>query len=412
MALLPGGSAWTFSPGQNKRKENYFRREMWENLSPLNSTEYYEKLKETFSRILPRYFRGKERIAVSLTGGVDTRMIMAWLQRQPGDLPCYTFGGMLRDCTDVKIARQVAKICQQPHHVITVGHEFLANFPSLAEKTVYITDGLMDVSGAADLYVNQVAREIAPVRMTGNYGGEILRSTVAFKPISISEGLFEQGFGEYVQTAAQTYFSELNERKLSFVTFKQVPWHHYSRLSLEQSQLTLRSPYLDNDLVSLAFQAPPDMVRSNEISLRLIADGNPAISTIGTDRGVLYRPIPIVTRIMQLYQAFTFKAEYAYDYGMPNELARFDHMLAPLHLENLFLGRHKIYHFRIWYRDRLSQYLKDILLDSRTRNRPYLRRVFLEDIVHSHTKGFRNHTLEIHRLLTSELIQRHLIDRL
>ena len=44
----------------------------------------------------------------------------------------------------------------------------MTSFPSspfLAEKTVYITDGAMNVSGAADLFANQRAREIAPVRL-------------------------------------------------------------------------------------------------------------------------------------------------------------------------------------------------------------------------------------------------------
>ena len=36
-------------------------------------------------------------------------------------------------------------------------------------------DGCIDVSRSPDLYVNERAREIAPVRMTGNYGDEVLR---------------------------------------------------------------------------------------------------------------------------------------------------------------------------------------------------------------------------------------------
>ena len=51
---------------------------------------------------------------MSLTGGLDTRMIMAWQKAKPGSLPCYTFGGMLRDCQDVIVAREVARTCEQP----------------------------------------------------------------------------------------------------------------------------------------------------------------------------------------------------------------------------------------------------------------------------------------------------------
>lgn len=410
LSLLPGGSAWEFSRVGETKKEAYFRPEDWENQPLLSEVEYYDRLRETFQRVLPRYYSGKGRGAVSLTGGVDSRMIMAWAQRTPGTVPCYTFGGMFRDCNDVRIARQVAKICGQPHEVIPVGHEFLSQFSALAEKTVYLTDGAMDVSGAADLYVNRKVREVAPVRLTGNYGGEIFRSIIAFKPVRLLEGLFEPQFRELLGTAEQTYVRELTGRRLSFVAFKQVPWHHYSRLSLEQSQLTVRSPYLDNDLVSLAYQAPAHLAKGNEVFLRLIADGNSELCNMGTDRSLIYGSNTIMDRLRHLYQEFTFRAEYAYDYGMPHWLAQIDNALMTLHLERVFLGRHKFAHFRLWYRHDLAQYVKEILLDPHTLSRSYVNGRNLERIVKQHTEGQGNYTLEIHRVLTAELIHRQLIE--
>jgi asparagine synthase (glutamine-hydrolysing) len=108
---------------------------------------------------------------------------------------------------------------------------------------------------------------------------------------------------------------------------------------------------------------------------------------------------------------FTFKAEYAYDHGMPQWLARVDHVLAPMRLERLFLGRHKYYHFRIWYRTVLADYLRDVLLDSRTLSRPLFDRRTIESVVNGHLKGDRNHTFEIHKLLTLELLHRTVLDR-
>ena len=86
-------------------------------------------------------------MAVSLTGGVDSRMVMAWTHMPPGALPAFTFGGMFRECVDVSIAREVARVCGQPHEVLPVGEEFLAQFPRLAEQPGHFSDGTMDVSG-------------------------------------------------------------------------------------------------------------------------------------------------------------------------------------------------------------------------------------------------------------------------
>jgi len=269
----------------------------------------------------------------------------------------------------------------------------------------------MDVSGTVELYANRRARQVSPVRLTGNYGGDVLRGLVAFKPTKVCERLLDPEFAGWANRASATYMASRQGRTLSFILFKQMPWHHYGRFTLEQSQLTLRSPYLDNDLISLVYQAPADSNTDNRLSLGLVEEVNPSLSRIPTDRGVLHRPIPILTWAAQLYETFAFKAEYAYDHGMPQWLARIDHLVAPARPERLFLGRHKFYHFRTWYWDQLSDYVRDVLLDFRTRSRPYFQGTYLEAIVKAHLGGYRNYTREIHQALTSELIQRHLIEQ-
>ena len=370
--LLPPASAWTFFPDGKLTKACYFDPRSWESLPRLGSDEYYERLKGTFPRILKRYLNGGRRVGMSLTGGLDGRMIMSWSGRAPGELPCYTFNSQFRDCADVRIARKVAHACGQPHQTITVDERFFGEFPALAEKAVFVTDGAMDVTGAAELYVNRVAREFAPVRLTGNYGSEILRSYVAFRPRTVSASLFSRDCIAEVSKATHTYAAEARGKPLSFIAFKQVPWHHFARYAVEQSQLTLRSPYLDNDLVALAFQAPPESALSLEPSLRLIAEGNPALGCIPTDRGISYPSGRAANRLHRSLQEFLAKAEYAYDYGMPNWLARFDSYLSPLRLERLFLGRQKFCHFRTWYRHQLAGYIRQVLLDPRALARPYL----------------------------------------
>lgn len=411
ISLLPPGSRWVFEGVATPKKESYFEASEWESQPLLGHEEYYGKLKETFARILPRYCGGKRPVAMSLTGGLDGRMIMAWADRAPGNLPCYTFGGLYRDCCDVTIARGVAKICGQSHETIRVGPPFFSEFPVLAEKTVFLSDGRMDVSGAVELYVNRIAAGLAPVRLTGNYGSEILRRHVTFRPASPCGEMLDPDFADLVRKASETYADERRGSKLSFIAFKQTPWHNGGRLSVEQSQLTLRSPFLDNDLVSLVYRAPADLAESPDISLRLIAEGNGRLGRLHTDRGLRYRPVPLFSELLHAYREFTYKAEYAYDYGMPQWMATFDHVLAPLRLERIFLGRQKFYHFRVWYRDELSGYVQEVLLDPRSLARPYINGKRLSELVAAHVKGIRNYTSEIHAALTTELIQRCLIEK-
>jgi asparagine synthase (glutamine-hydrolysing) len=407
--VLPPGSAWTFRPDASVQKSFYFQPREWEEQTPLEHEAYYEELKSVFTRNLPRYFEGNERIGMSLTGGFDTRMVMAWQKCPAGSLPCYTFGSAFRENRDVIIARRVARACEQPHRVIVAGADLLGNFPRYAERTVYLTDGCTSVNHAPVLYSNENARAIAPVRMTGNYGDQIILRLRAFKPSRLSPSLFHPDFAAHVNAGVEAYRAATDTHPLTFAAFRQAPWFHYGLAALEHTQLTLRTPYLDNDFVRTNYRAPQSALTSNEVRLRLIAEGNPALRQIATDRASS-SSIAITAALVHAYQELTFKAEYAYDYGMPPLAARADHLVSWLHLERLFLGRHKYYHFRVWYRDALSKYVREMLLDERTLSRPYWDRRAVEAVVHGHLVEGRNYTSEIHTLLTVELIHRLFID--
>ena len=410
ISILPPGSAWVFRSGLIVSRETYFDPCEWENQETLDQESFYRDLRQAFTVNLPRYFRGGDQIAMSLTGGLDTRMIMAWQPFGAGRLPCYTFGGMFRECKDVTVARQVAHQCGQRHEVIQAGREFLDKFPHYAERTVYLTEGCVDVGRTPDLYLNERARKIAPVRMTGNYGGEVLREVRGFKPVDPPEGLFESELLPHIRKAEETYTRVLTGHPVSFAVFKQGPWYHFGSLGLEEMQLSLRSPFLDNDFVRTVFRAPEAALQSTVVSLRLIGDGNPALLEIPTDRGVGGKRGGPREKVSRSFLEFQFKAEYAYDIGMPQWLAQIDHNLSALRLERLFLGRHKAFHFRVWYRDFLASYLEEMLLDPRSLSRPYISRNKIEPMLRGHLRGDRNYTTEIHKVLTLELLHRLFID--
>ena len=408
--LLPPASAWIFRNGSLEQRHSYFHPREWEDQERLDPESYYSELRQVFTQNLPRYFNGHQRVAMSLTGGLDTRMVMAWQRRQPGSLPCYTFGGMRRDCQDVVVAREVARVCEQPHQVIGVGEELLSRFPHYAERAVYLTDGCVNVGLTPDLYLHERARQIAPVRMTGLYGG---KSCVEFAPSSrrnLHPDCFLREFVRYIRQANETYRDAVQGHPVSFAAFRQAPWYHYGILALEETQLSVRTPFLDNDLVRTVLRAPQSALGSSGVSLRLIADGNPALARIPTDRGVGGNRGRIGEALSHGLLEFLFKAEYAYDMGMPQWLARLDHAFSPLRLERIFLGRHKIFHFRTWYRDALAGYVREMLLDPRSLSRPYIDRKGLEAVVRGHVKGNRNYTTEIHKVLTLEIVHRLFLD--
>jgi asparagine synthase (glutamine-hydrolysing) len=91
-------------------------------------------------------------------------------------------------------------------------------------------------------------------------------------------------------------------------------------------------------------------------------------------------------------------------------MTKIDSMVRSLDPETLLAGRYQLTAYRLWFRDELSDYVKDVLLDPRSVTRPYLNREAAVRIVRGHVDGRANFTEAINKLMTIELIQRTLIE--
>src|SRR5262249_41580487 len=247
------------------------------------------------------------------------------------------------------------------------------------------------------------------VKVVGTYASELLNRVPTLRPRKPLAGLFTEELLPHVAQAEATFAELRRDHPVTFALFRQSPWWHYGVLSLEQTQLTVRSPYLDNDVVQTVYRAPTPIGVHGDVRLRLISEASPTLRRIRTDRGVGGRPGNPFAAVSRGLHEFTFRADHGYDDAMPQWLAWVDHVFSPVRLERLFRGRHKPFHFRVWYKGPLAEYVRQVLLDPRTLSRPYLHRKRLEAMVRDHLRGIRNYTTEIHRVLTLELLHRRLL---
>jgi asparagine synthase (glutamine-hydrolysing) len=407
--VLPGAARWTWRRDGALDKGKYFSPESWESQPTLEPEDFYSKLRSTFLKRLPAYLKSDGKIGLSTTGGLDTRMILANLGAGKGLIHCYSFNGPYRENLDVSIGRRVARAAGLPHTTISITNDFFRRFGQIAEDVVLCTDGNLEMSGAPNIYVNRIGREISPIRLTGNYGSEVLRRYHAFSPSNSIRRVLQGKWVESVENTAVPWKAIRQSHPLSFVAFKQVPWYSFNRLQAEQSVLTMRSPFMDNSLLEVVYQAPDACTRSKEMSLRLIHDGDRRLGEIMTDRGVTYpkRATWIWTRA---YYELIFKMEYYASHGMPRFAASIDKHLGPFSLESNFLGRNKYYHMRQWFRDELAPFVKDVLLDERALSRDYFDRRAVIKAVHAHIAGTENNTFMIDKLMTVELAHRLLLE--
>lgn len=413
--LLPQGAAWSFDHG-HIQKNQYFEPSDLENLSPLNQDQYFEELSDTFVKILPRYFHG-EKISMSLTGGLDTRMIMACLDPQPGTLPCFTFGGKYRDILDVRLAPRVAIACNQSHTLLQLDDDkYLADYPYQVERAIFITDGVQGVHTADAIYFNQMASEIAPIRMTGKYGSQVLKRVFGLQDRSPENDLIHPAFSHHLSKAKDTCAKLRKGNEFSFRLYSEIPWWWNGFTAAESSQVAVRSPYLDNDFVKLLYQAPSGLLDYGAaFQLELINKYKPElmkIPTTGTHGG---SDSKLISEIRKNYYKLMSNVDKMYireklPYSLTHWIGRFDYLTSPLHIDRLFAGHADFRRYRVWYRDQLAPYLYDTLLSDRTFNRPYWNKNELIKVVNDHTHGRGTYLREIRKVLQMELVHRIMLE--
>ncbi|HUA65793.1 MAG TPA: asparagine synthase-related protein [Alphaproteobacteria bacterium] len=403
ITIMPGGSVWSFENGA-PRKESYFSPRTWELQTPLAPAEFQERLQQTFQRILPGYFEPYSKVGIALTGGLDTRMIMA-CRPQTSHTPCYTFTGNNGQTLDDKIAAQIATVSKLEHTLLRLDEGFFSDFAAHADKTVFATDGCAGVFTAHELYFNRKARELAPVRLTGNYGSEILRGISTFKPLSLSPQLLNQDWAPRVSMRAASWSRE-KTNPVTFAAFKEVPWHLYGNLAAGRSQLHFRSPYLDNELVALAFQAPQQCRNSSMPCFNLVRASNSDLSEIPTDRGFRgdNSGLGFVTR--RAFAEVTFKLDYYSVAGLPNPFSNLNSIFKPVVETLKIAGMHKFLRYSAWFRNELAAYVQDRLFSQRVRTNDVWNFEFIERMAAAHLRGHRDYSAEINAVMTLDAIER------
>jgi asparagine synthase (glutamine-hydrolysing) len=404
--LLEGGSLWCFERGE-QRRQRYMTPACLEAQPALSEEAFNEEFAARFKTALTRYLGDAEGVGISLTGGLDTRMIMACLPPTSKRPISYTFSGQRDRTLDERIAARVAAACGLDHRVLRIGTDFLSGFASHVDKTVYVTDGCFGATGAHEVYLNAKARQLAPIRLTGVYGSEVLRSMSTFKPLGLSSDMFDADFGPAIALAARMAAPN-GDHPVTFATFKEIPSNLFGSLAAGRSQVTFRTPYLDNDIVSLAYQAPVHVRRSPDSALRLISRNHPHLARIPTDRGVVAGPHGSFHPLRRLFAEVTFKLDYLHKEGLPHRLSPLDPAIDRLSLFGV-LGLHKYLPYRRWFRKELSSHLRQVFADARTSRLPYWNHAFLATAVGDHLSGRRNYLREINAVLTLEAVDRLLI---
>jgi asparagine synthase (glutamine-hydrolysing) len=409
ISFLPRASVWTFEQNTSPRKQQYFHFSEWANQPRLDDEPFYNQWAETVARVFPRYAQEGSKVALSSTAGLDTRLIMAGLRDQIKEHPSYTFGGAWGELFDVRTSRKMAGVYHQPHHCISINEEFFREFANYATRAVHISDGTYEALGAHDVFFNEAAREIAPIRLTGKFGSEIVRIRRLVPSITYRRGFLRgdlQALVEELPTFANTNPAG---NALTRVVTEEIPWHESARLAVEQSQLVLRTPYMDNELVKLMYRAPGNSRTAGNLQERYVRERAPEFAQSITNMGRFTSRNPLVTKLAYYLFWALFKVEYIYLFATPHWVTRLDRKLERWHLERLLSGWQKWEGYRIWLKTAFAPFLRDTLSNPQADYTHFLDYQTVLGMVERHIAGTHNYLEELNKALTIQLISSSLL---
>ena len=407
ISRMPGGSCWTWERGRGLQRNRYFVPGEWEQCSELSEQAFEEEFVATARAVLPMYAQPLQQVGISITGGLDTRMLMACLPDGAGPV-CHTYAALSGETLDVSVGRRVAHGLGLTHHALRITPAFVADLAAHVDRTVYVTDGGHGALGAHELFLSELARDLAPIRLTGNFGSEVLRSVSTLKPQRLEDKLIDREFSARV---AEWATAGRSAHALTRTAFEEVPVHLFGPMAATRSKLTFRTPYMDNALVRLAYRAPLAARNSPASALRLIATGPQVLGRIPTDRGYSCGRFSPLYALRRLFCEFTFKLDYYDKEGLPSKLAFFDQIRKPLEHCGL-LGLHKFLPYRHWFRNELASHIADVLHSATTRRQPWWNERFLATLGTAHATGRSNYLNEINAVLTLEAVERTLLREL
>jgi len=187
--LLPPGTMLTFDLNSGKVSlEEYFRLDsLFAKGGTYDSKAGEFEAAELLVKAVTSRCAG-EGLGLSLSGGLDSRAILAAMGQQAKGLATYTLG--LPGCADEKLAAQMARTCGTAHEFIPLGSDYLADFAGMASNMIHLSDGLYHPHESTEMLALDYFKK-APFRiLLRGHGGELAKASLAY-PVMATQALYD-----------------------------------------------------------------------------------------------------------------------------------------------------------------------------------------------------------------------------
>ncbi len=419
--LLPAAGWLTYDATDGRlHVERYWRLES--NGKPFtNGTDrVLERLDEAFQRAVERRTWGTERLGLSLSGGLDSRTILAVMKHDQTPITTVSMG--VKGSVDHHSAQRMAELVNSRHYSCYLTTDLLNRFEEHMRYMVHLTDGQY-LCQCIIMPTLPVYRRLGIEVLLRGHAGELLHMRKAYNfslsrdalTIADEAGLERWLFhhlraymleavdgpiftpayqGQLETLARESLLASLRETATVEPPLHRIWYLFLNERSRRETALSMvefgslvetRLPYLDNDLIDLLFAVPPELKLADVIQTH-----------------ILRRHFPAFLDVVNANTGAKVGAGAATTFLTKARMKVFAKLRVPGYQPYERLG--------LWLRRELRPLVHKILLDDRTLQRGFFQPDSVRTIIEQHQKKERNHTYLLLALMIFELGQREFVD--
>jgi len=417
--LMPSGSIMVYEQGKLTISK-YWDFEYNEDYPKRDLSDYCEELHYLFHQAIKRQSKGNHKIGVPLSGGLDSRVVGAYLHKEGVLFSAHTYG--VKRCYDFRFARRVARALKAAHYFYETNGEYIPDYHSVSLR---LTNGMLDICDTQQIILPTEIYNDCDVLHIGFmadviFGGSYIREYI----LNLSHekelpNLVYDSFSFFIQDRIQKNIlrNSIN-RKVKNSSLEKISWrlsqtnaklsvnkadyvylHERAKrftinanLILLNQRLEYRTPTYDNDLMDFALKLPPEMRINSLLYTELIKRYFPKLARIPWQKDGF--PLTASYARKRIQNSIRYRIAHAFN----EKLAKY---LPYEHWHNL----------ELWTKETHRDFFLGILLDQKTLNRPYFNQEYIrENIIEPHMNGQINFWTAISILTTFELWHRYFFD--
>ncbi|OAG26993.1 asparagine synthase-related protein [Thermodesulfatator autotrophicus] len=420
--LLPQASVLTYS-----LKERLFRIiPYWDNFSLFtpkgeHKEVSFEDLVELFKKGVKKRLKKKDLLGISISGGLDSRSILAALGGEAQGMPSYTLG--LPGCEDERLSARMARIMGTRHEFIPITREHLKDFLALARALVLYSDGFYHPHESTEKVALDYFKKAPFKILFRGHGGEIVKASLAFpvqvdktvlkakEPSLLNRILLEKANLVLLDLEANKIFANeelkiqpqriaeerlaITRKLLDKLSPADVFLHFYlceyvrrqvvASLTIFRNQTEIRLPFLDETFLKEALRLPVNKRWEGEIHVEIVKRCAPALVKVpNSNTGA-----PLDAGKFRLWLT-----------------DKFNSLLKKISVPGF---RHYT-EFDKWQRKYFREALEEILFDRRTLDRGIYNPEVLKKVFSEHISGSKNYARFLGTAAGLELWLREFVD--